>query len=43
MAEHRRCPEILSQLGDYLDGTAQQSLCAEIERHSPAAPIAAWW
>ncbi|OGO13831.1 MAG: hypothetical protein A2Z66_09000 [Chloroflexi bacterium RBG_13_66_10] len=38
MAEHRRCPEILSQLGDYLDGTAQQSLCAEIERHLAGCP-----
>jgi anti-sigma factor RsiW len=38
MAQHEGCPEILSQLADYLDGTAPETLCAEIERHLAGCP-----
>ncbi len=38
MGQHEGCPEILSQLADYLDGTAPETLCAEIERHLAGCP-----
>jgi anti-sigma factor RsiW len=38
MARHERCPEILSLLGDYADGTAGDALCAEVERHLADCP-----
>jgi anti-sigma factor RsiW len=28
-----RCPNLLENLSDYLDGAASAELCAEIERH----------
>ena len=28
-----KCPEYVSELNDYLDGTLDSSLCAEIEKH----------
>jgi predicted anti-sigma-YlaC factor YlaD len=27
------CPEYVSELNDYLDGTLDEGLCAEIEKH----------
>ena len=30
---HESCRELLSSLGDYVDGTLGDELCAEIERH----------
>jgi anti-sigma factor RsiW len=38
MHRHERCPEILAGLGDYLDGSASEALCAEIERHLADCP-----
>jgi RNA polymerase sigma-70 factor (ECF subfamily) len=38
VAQPEGCPEILSQLADYLDGTAPEALCAEIERHLAGCP-----
>lgn len=38
MARHERCPEILSQLGDYVDGAAGEAVCAEVERHLAGCP-----
>jgi predicted anti-sigma-YlaC factor YlaD len=35
---HERCSEILAGLGDYLDGSASEVLCAEIERHLADCP-----
>jgi len=29
----RNCPEYVSELNDYLDGTLDQDLCSEIEKH----------
>ncbi|RMF48190.1 MAG: hypothetical protein D6755_04170 [Anaerolineae bacterium] len=28
-----QCRDLLGSLSDYVDGTAQEALCAEIERH----------
>jgi anti-sigma factor RsiW len=33
MAEHQHCQEFLGTLSEYIDGTLQQELCAELERH----------
>ena len=30
---HENCRELLSSLGDYVDGSLSAELCAEIERH----------
>ena len=30
---HQNCRELLGQMSDYVDGTADAALCAEIERH----------
>ncbi|NLG97849.1 MAG: hypothetical protein GX491_10845 [Chloroflexi bacterium] len=30
---HGNCREYLSSLGEYVDGTLDQNLCAELERH----------
>jgi anti-sigma factor RsiW len=32
-AGHEECRELLGGLSDYVDGTADAALCAEIERH----------
>jgi anti-sigma factor RsiW len=32
-AGHEGCRELLGGLSDYVDGTADAALCAEIERH----------
>ena len=29
----RNCPEYVSELNDYLDGTLDSNLCSEIEKH----------
>ena len=31
--DHVGCVELLGALSDYVDGTAEAALCAEIERH----------
>ena len=33
--EHQNCRHLLSSLSDYVDGIAEQEICAEIERHLP--------
>lgn len=33
MAHHENCRELLGSLSDYVDGTLEDTLCAEIERH----------
>jgi anti-sigma factor RsiW len=38
MDRHERCPEILADLADYIDGSASETLCAEIERHLADCP-----
>jgi predicted anti-sigma-YlaC factor YlaD len=38
MHRDARCPEIMASLGDYLDGSASEALCAEIERHLADCP-----
>lgn len=30
---HGNCRHLLDSLSDYIDGTAEQQICAEIERH----------
>ncbi|MBU0984139.1 MAG: zf-HC2 domain-containing protein [candidate division Zixibacteria bacterium] len=29
----KKCPEYVSELNDYLDGTLDEGLCSEIEKH----------
>ena len=31
--EEKTCKSLLSSLSDYVDGTAQEDLCRELERH----------
>lgn len=31
--EHENCRQLLSSLGEYVDGTLSSELCAEIDRH----------
>ena len=31
--EERKCESLLSSLSDYVDGTAQDEICRELERH----------
>lgn len=31
--EEKQCKSLLSSLSDYVDGTAQELICREIERH----------
>jgi anti-sigma factor RsiW len=31
--EHKNCKDLLSSLGEYVDGTLAAELCSEIERH----------
>ncbi|MEW6567473.1 MAG: zf-HC2 domain-containing protein [Chloroflexota bacterium] len=33
MARRPECEQLLTELSEYLDGTAQEELCAQIERH----------
>ena len=33
MMEHENCRHLLGSLSDYVDGTLQEEICAEIERH----------
>jgi predicted anti-sigma-YlaC factor YlaD len=32
-SHHLTCKELLTSIGDYVDGDASQELCQEIERH----------
>jgi len=38
MSEHPSCHEMLEGISDYVDGSARQSLCEEIERHMEDCP-----
>lgn len=31
--DHKTCRELLESLSDYVDGTLDESLCAEIDKH----------
>jgi anti-sigma factor RsiW len=31
--DHKMCHELLKSLSDYVDGTLDESLCAEIDKH----------
>lgn len=31
--QHQKCSDLLSSLSDYVDGSVEPELCAEIERH----------
>ena len=33
MGNHENCRALLASLSDYVDGVAEEKLCAEIERH----------
>lgn len=33
-----KCPELINELSDYLDGAAAPEICAEIERHLQECP-----
>jgi anti-sigma factor RsiW len=33
MAHDKHCRDMLGSLSDYIDGTAEATICAEIERH----------
>ncbi len=33
MPEHKDCRHLLGALSDYIDGSLQEELCAELERH----------
>jgi len=38
MNEHSSCQDMLEGISEYVDGTARQSLCDEIERHIAECP-----
>jgi anti-sigma factor (TIGR02949 family) len=38
MSKHPSCQEMLAGISEYIDGTARQSLCDEIERHIAECP-----
>jgi predicted anti-sigma-YlaC factor YlaD len=38
MKKHEECRKQLEQLSDYLDGTAQEKICEEIEAHLKSCP-----
>lgn len=38
MSEHHSCQEMLEGISEFVDGTARQSLCDEIERHMAECP-----
>lgn len=38
MSEHASCSDMLQGISEYVDGTARESLCAEIERHMAECP-----
>jgi predicted anti-sigma-YlaC factor YlaD len=38
MHEHENCQDLLGELCDYVDGTAAEAVCAEIERHLKECP-----
>ncbi len=38
MMEHRICSEMLGELNEYIDGSAREQLCAEIEQHMLECP-----
>jgi predicted anti-sigma-YlaC factor YlaD len=33
MAHNENCRQLLGSLSEYVDGTAEESICADIERH----------
>lgn len=38
MSKHDECKKQLGKLSDYLDGTAQERICREIEAHLETCP-----
>lgn len=38
MSKHQSCQEMLAGISEYVDGTARQSLCEEIEMHMAECP-----
>jgi predicted anti-sigma-YlaC factor YlaD len=38
MHDHEPCREIIEGLSDFIDGTAEEALCKEIESHLAACP-----
>ena len=38
MPEHKNCQDLLEGLSDFVDGIADEDLCAEIERHMADCP-----
>ena len=38
MKPHKACKDMLEDLSDYVDGSAEQSLCAELEKHMEDCP-----
>lgn len=33
MIKHKDCHKVLAEIGEYVDGTLQEELCADLERH----------
>ncbi|MDF1500159.1 MAG: zf-HC2 domain-containing protein [Anaerolineales bacterium] len=38
MDKEQHCPDLLSELADFMDGTATIEVCAEIEKHMAECP-----
>jgi predicted anti-sigma-YlaC factor YlaD len=38
MKPHNSCKDMMKDLSDYVDGTAEQALCAELEQHMQDCP-----
>lgn len=38
MTEHEGCKELLGELSDYIDGVANEAICAAIEAHLTDCP-----
>ena len=38
MNKHASCQEMLADISEYVDGSARQALCDEIERHMAECP-----
>ncbi len=36
--EHKVCAEMLGELNEYIDGSAKEQVCAEIEKHMVECP-----
>ena len=38
MKPHKSCKDMLTDLSDYIDGSAEEALCQEIEQHMEDCP-----